>query len=58
MENTYILMMCLSSAAVNVEQATKSLNAVFQIVEESRSYTNADGQGLRRYLVAMVKWGE
>ena len=56
MENTRILMMRLSSAAGIVKQAAKSLNAVFQIVEESRRYAKPDGKGIRRYLVALVKW--
>ena len=58
MENTRILMMRLSSAAAGVKQAAKSLNAVFQIVEESRGYAKPDGQGVCRYLVALVKRDE
>ena len=56
MENTCISKIHLEGAAVNVEQAAQSLNAIFQIIEESRSYAKPDGRGLRRYLVALVKW--
>ena len=58
MENTRILKMRLEGATVDVKQAAKSLSAVFQIVEESRSYAKPDGKGLRRYLIALAKRDE
>lgn len=58
MEDTRILKVRLEGAAIDVEEAAKSLKSVFQIVEESRSYAKADGRGVRRYLVALVKRNE
>ena len=55
MENTCISKIHLAGAAVNVEQAAKSLEAILQIVEESRSYAKPDAKGVRQYLVALVK---
>ena len=54
-EMTSILKIRLEGLAKEVEQTAKSLKSVLQIVEESRSYANADGKKVRWYLVALVK---
>jgi hypothetical protein len=57
-ETASILKIRLEGFTKEVEQTAKSLKSVLQIVEESRSFANADGKKVRRYLVALVKCDE
>ena len=54
-QNASILKIRLEGVSFDVEQAAKSLKSVLEIVEESRSFANADSKKVRRYLVALVK---